>query len=120
VNQKPCSFISLAYEKSILTADSNDRNDMIIMPRGVKPLPIADFLRKGIIEVHPYVARSFDMSEFSEFLNKYCLVTRELIFKSIRNKSRQRRAIPRYFEDFSILFNEANMYDNNALQMAGA
>jgi hypothetical protein len=58
------------------------------------------------------------MSDFSDFLNKYCLVTRELIFKSLRNKSRQRRAIPRYYEDFSILFNEANMYDNNTLTQA--
>jgi hypothetical protein len=91
---------------------------MIIMPAGAKPLPLADFLRKGIIDVHPFVARSFDMSEFSDFLNKYCLVTRELVFKSLRNKSRQRRAIPRYYEDFSILFNEANMYDNNTLTQA--
>ncbi len=108
----------MIFEKSLLTSDSTSRNDMIILPAGAKPLPLADFLRKGIIEVHPFVARSFDMSDFSDFLNKYCLVTRELIFKSLRNKSRQRRAIPRYYEDFSILFNEANMYDNNTLTQA--
>jgi hypothetical protein len=97
-------------------AESTDRNDMLILPGSSnKKLPLADFLRKGIIEVHPFVARSFDMTEFSDFLNKYCLVLRELIFKSLRNKTRQRRAIPRYYEDFSILFNDANMYDNNIL-----
>jgi hypothetical protein len=69
-------------------AESTDRNEMIILPGSAKKLPLADFLRKGIIEVHPFVARSFDMSEFSDFLNKYCLVTRELIFRSLRNKSR--------------------------------
>ena len=88
VNTKPCSLIHLIYEKQIMYAESTERNEMLVLPGGQKRLPLADFLRKGIIEVHPFVARSFDMTEFSDFLNKYCLVTRELIFKSLRNKSR--------------------------------
>ena len=88
VDSKPCSLIQLIYEKQILLAESTERNDMLVLPGGQKRLPIADFLRKGIFEVHPFVARSFDLSEFSDFLNKYCLVTRELIFKSLRNKTR--------------------------------
>jgi len=47
-----------------------------------------DFLRKGIIEVHPYVGPRFDSSEFTDFLNKYGLVQRELLYKALRNKSR--------------------------------
>lgn len=44
---------------------------------------------------------------------------REFIYKAMRNKARQRRNIPKYYEDFSILFNDANAYDNITLSKIG-
>ena len=90
---------------------------MILFPAGHKPMQIHDFLAKGLKEVHPFILNYIDSTDFGEFFNKYCLVTRELIFKSMRNKARQRRSIPKYYEDFSILFNDANSYDNYILSV---
>jgi hypothetical protein len=117
-DQKPCSWVHLIYERSLIT-DSTVPGELVLFPAGPRQLPVQDFLRKGVIEVHPFVGRHFDSSEFSDFFHKYCLVVKELIFKSMRNKSRQRRSIPRYYEDFNILFNEANAYDNQVLTQAG-
>ena len=117
VESKPCSLTQLVYERSII-ADNTAPGELLLFPQG-KKLPIQDFLKKSIIEVHPFVGPRFDSSEFTDFLNKYSLVQRELLYKALRNKSRQRRSIPRYYEDFSILFNEANTYDNLALQQMG-
>jgi hypothetical protein len=69
--------------------------------------------------VYPFVQKYLDTSEFQEFFNKFALVVRELIFKSLRNQSRQRRSIPKYYEDFNILFNDANAYDNMILSRSG-
>ena len=90
---------------------------MILFPAG-KKLPVQDFLRKGLIEVHPFIGKYFDTMDFAEFFNKYSLVVRELISKSLRNKARQRRSIPKYYEDFNILFNDANAYDNQILSLS--
>jgi hypothetical protein len=95
----------------------NSPQELIIFPAG-KKLPVQDFLRKGLIEVHPFIGKYFDTMDFGEFFNKYSLVVRELICKSLRNKARQRRSIPKYYEDFSILFNDANAYDNQILSLS--
>jgi len=117
VESKPCSMIHLIYEKSII-ADNTGPGEVLLFPHG-KKLPMQDFLKKGIIEVHPFVGPRFDSGDFSDFMNKFSLVNRELLYKALRNKSRQRRSIPKYYEDFSILFNEANTYDNNVLSQIG-
>lgn len=111
---KPCSLVHLIYERSIVS-DSANSSETVLFPAGPKQLPIQDFLRKGIIEVHPFVGRNFDSSDFGEFYTKFCLVVKEIIYKQLRNKSRSRRSIPRYYEDFNILFNDANIYDNMVL-----
>lgn len=38
--------------------------------------------------------------------------------KTLRNKARQRRAIPKYLDDFNILLNEANFVDEKILKKA--
>ena len=118
VASKPCSLVHLIYEKSIIT-ETNVPSDMIVFPAGPKKLPIQDFLTKGLREVYPFVNRYIDTTDFQDFFTKFSLVIREQILKSMRNKARQRRSIPKYFEDFNILFNDANSYDNQVLTEAG-
>jgi hypothetical protein len=85
---------------------------MTVFPAGLKQLPFPDFLSKGLRELYPFINRHIDSSDFGEFLYKYSLVVREQVFKAMRNQARQRRSIPKYYEDFQILFTDANNYDN--------
>ena len=110
--QRPCSLAHLVYERAVLSETE-------IFPSGPRPLPVADFLTKGLRELYPFVQRYIDTTEFSEFFHKYSLVTREQILKSLKNQARARRGIPKYYEDFNIIFNEANAYDNQVLAQAG-
>jgi len=115
---QPCSLVHLIYERAIIT-DSNIPSEIVVFPAGVRPLPIQDFLTKGLREMYPFVIKYIDTTEFTDFFIKYSLVQREQIIKSLKNKSRARRGILKYYEDFNILFNEANSYDNNVLSSAG-
>ncbi len=72
VETKPCSLIHLIYEKSLI-ADNTAPGEVLLFPLG-KKLPMQDFLKRSIVEVHPFVGPRYDSSEFTEFLGKYSLV----------------------------------------------
>ncbi|CDW89048.1 n-alpha-acetyltransferase auxiliary subunit [Stylonychia lemnae] len=110
-SKNPCSMIRLIYERTIFP----DPSQMLVL----KNVLIQDFLMKGIIEVHPFIKNHLENDTFKEFYHKYSLVAKELMMKCLRNPSRQRRSISKYFDDFNILLNEANIFDNEILTKLG-
>lgn len=85
----------------------------------LKNIYVQDFLKKGVLEVYPFINKYINTELFMDFFTKYSLVTKELILKTLRNSSRQRRSINKYFDDFNILLGEANMVDNEILSSLG-
>ncbi|TNV82654.1 hypothetical protein FGO68_gene7836 [Halteria grandinella] len=116
-SQRPCSLVHFLSERSIITEQKD--GESFLFPMGQKSLPVDDFMTKGVREIYPFVTKYKDTAEFQEFFHRYSLVVRELVYKALRNQSRQRRAIPKYYEDFKILFNDANAYDNMILSRTG-
>ena len=70
---EPCSLVHLIYERAVIT-DSNVPSDIVVFPAGLKPLPIQDFLTKGLREMYPFVTRYIDTMDFADFFVKYSLV----------------------------------------------
>jgi hypothetical protein len=101
--KNPSSLLRLLIEKTVIP-DSQK----MIMYEGIS---IQEFMRKQIIELFPFISKHFDHEDFQEFYSKYCMMIREFLLKSIRNPSRQRRSLPKYYEDFNILLNDANYHD---------
>jgi hypothetical protein len=101
--KNPSSLLRLLIEKTVIP-DSQK----MIMYEGIS---IQEFMRKQIIELFPFISKHFDHEDFQEFYSKYCMMVREFLLKCIRNPSRQRRSLPKYYEDFNILLNDANYHD---------
>ncbi len=66
--------------------------------------------------MHPFISNYIDSDDFQEFFYKYCIIIKELLVKSLRNKSRQRRSMAKIFEDLNIILNEANYADEKILK----
>lgn len=47
-----------------------------------------EFLKAGLFEIQPFAKAHFDSDDFKDFLSKYSIISREYIFKSLRNKAR--------------------------------
>jgi hypothetical protein len=109
---EPCSMVKLLYEKQII---SDYRSTLLFEGK----IELGEFMRPSLFEVHPYLKKTFDEPVFQEFYHKYCLIMKELVFKCLRNPARQRRAIPKYYEDFNVLLNEANYCDEVLLKASG-
>jgi hypothetical protein len=73
-------------------------------------------LKKGVLELHPFISNYIDSDDFQEFFYKYAIIIKELLVKSLRNKSRQRRSMAKIFEDLNIILNEANYADERILK----
>jgi len=41
-----------------------------------------------MVEVYPFIEKYLDNETFKDFYHKYCLVTKELMMKCLRNPSR--------------------------------
>lgn len=77
---------------------------------------ISDFVLKEVCEIYPAVISNLTDELFMEFYDKYCIMFRENVFRTLRNLTRQRRSFKRYFEDIQILVNEANWTDDQILK----
>lgn len=97
------------YEKQILS------ESMLIFGR----IEFSEFLKLALFELQPFSKEHYDDEEFKDFFNKYAIISREYIFKCLRNKARQRRIITKYFDDLGILLNEANGLDERILKKTG-
>ena len=51
-------------------------------------ISMQDFLRKGLLEINPFIEKHIDSEDFKYYYDRISLVMRELIFKSLRNSSR--------------------------------
>jgi hypothetical protein len=74
------------------------------------------FLTKGVLDLHPFISNYIDCDEFQDFLLKFSLLIKELLIKSLKNKPRQRRSMPKIFDDLNIVLNEANYADERILK----
>lgn len=75
------------------------------------------FLEGGCRETYPNAIRThIEDQEFIQFVMKYAMVSRQMLFNGLKNPARQRRNINRLFEDLNILMGEANYTDDSVLQ----
>ena len=65
--------------------------------------------------MQPLVRDIQDEAIWTDFFDKYLLLTREFIHVSLRNISRQNRGAKRFCRDLSILIAEANFTDEAIL-----
>lgn len=79
-------------------------------------IKISDYLLQEVCEIYPATIPNLNDDFFMEFYDKYCIMFRESVFRTLRNITRQRRSFKRYFEDIQILVNEANWTDDSILQ----
>ena len=74
--------------------------------------PFEDFTRRYVFLINP-TAKQFQSDQvYLEYMDKYLLMTKELVISSLRNTSRQRRGAKRFFNDLAILIQEGNFTDD--------
>jgi hypothetical protein len=80
---------------------------------------IEKYVEEYIVQTNPFIIKFMNDPTWGDFMRKYDLMTRERIIMGLRNNARQRRQNRRFFNDLSILVNEANYTDEGLLTSNG-
>jgi hypothetical protein len=78
IDSSPCALAKIIYEKQILPDG----------PKIFGRIDFKEFLKLGLYEVQPFIKNHFDSDAFQDFYNKYIILVREYIAKTLRNKAR--------------------------------
>jgi heme oxygenase len=78
--------------------------------------PFEAFIRRQVVEVHPFIKPFLNEKVWTEFFEKFLMMMKELLFVHLRNQTRQHRGAKRFFKDLAILMSEGNFTDEMILE----
>ncbi|CAI2387508.1 unnamed protein product [Moneuplotes crassus] len=106
--ETPCALVRALAEKIVFP----DNNTIRIFGKFDMH---SEFMRDYVVGLFPNFWSYFDDKVVRDFLFKFSLMTREGLLRQMRNISNQQKNLKRYYEDLSILINEANFTDDRLI-----
>jgi hypothetical protein len=98
MKDKPCCLLKVVFEKTLfpdqlMQPDMNqefqdDPKDFLFY--GIKnyQVSLSKFLKPEIVDLHPRAAENWELDVFGEYIQKYAIMMRETILRSLKNLTR--------------------------------